>query len=96
MEARGDTDRQIVRYAWRKGRKRIERAVLDLLSNLKFVYPMVTFGEPLGHVITLCGQILVSRTDDHPPFPRRVSTQTCPCVRVYRHHAHVPVIRGTV
>ena len=27
-------------------------------------HPMVSFGEPLGHVITLRGQILVSRTDD--------------------------------
>ena len=25
VEARGDTDRQIVRYAWRRGRKRIEQ-----------------------------------------------------------------------
>ena len=25
-------------------------------------HPMVSFGEPLGHVITLRGQILVSRT----------------------------------
>ena len=28
---------------------------------------MVTFGEPLGHVITRCGEILVSRTDDDRP-----------------------------
>ena len=27
-------------------------------------HPMVSFGEPLGHVITFRGQILVSRTDD--------------------------------
>ena len=27
-------------------------------------HPMVSFGEPLGHVITLRGQILVSRCDD--------------------------------
>ena len=26
MEARGDTDVQIVRYAWRRGRKRIEQS----------------------------------------------------------------------
>ena len=26
VEARGDTDVQIVRYAWRKGRKRIEQS----------------------------------------------------------------------
>ena len=26
VEARGDTDRQIVRYAWRKGRKRVEQS----------------------------------------------------------------------
>ena len=47
---------------------------------------MVTFGEPLGHVITLCGQILGSRTDDDP-LP---SLPTCPCVRSKR-----PVCTGT-
>ena len=36
---------------------------------------MVTFGEPLGDEITLCGQILVSRTDDDPLPLRRVSIQ---------------------
>ena len=57
---------------------------------------MVTFGELLGHVITLCGQILVSRTDDDPvPSALRVSIQNVPvCTftkrpRVYRHHAHM-------
>ena len=48
--------------------------------------PRVTFGEPLKHVITLCGQILVCRTDD--------DSLPSPCVhskrhRVYRHHAHM-------
>ena len=55
---------------------------------------MVTFGEPLGHVITLCGQILVSRTGDDLPPPRRVSIQnvpvcrfkTSPCVPAPRAH----------
>ena len=28
-------------------------------------HPMVSFGEPPGHVITLRGQNLVSRTDDN-------------------------------
>ena len=32
------------------------------------------FVEPLGHVITLRGQILVSRTDDDPPSPSPVCT----------------------
>ena len=45
-------------------------------------------GEPLKHVITLRGQILVRRTDDDPPCS--------PCVRskrprVSRHHAHMCV-----
>ena len=41
---------------------------------------MVTFGEPLGHVITVCGQILVSRTHDDPLPPRRVRSKRA---RVY-------------
>ena len=52
---------------------------------------MVYFGEPLGHVITLCGQILVSRTDDDPPPPRRVSISKR--ARVYVQN--VPVCTGT-
>ena len=44
-------------------------------------------------MITICGQILVSRTDDDPPPRRRVSIQNVPCVRSKRHrvcwhHAH--------
>ena len=30
---------------------------------------LVTYSELLGHVITLCGQILVSRTDDDLLLP---------------------------
>ena len=44
--------------------------------------PVVTFGEPLKHMLTLIGQILVSRTDaDIPAPPPRVSIQdasVCP------------------
>ena len=52
---------------------------------------MVTFGEPLGHVITLCEQIWVSRTDDLT-LSAVCPLKTCPCVRskrlrVYRHRA---------
>ena len=52
--------------------------------------PLVFFGEPLNHVITIRGQILVSRTNDDPC----VFTKRPPCVnakrpRVYRHHAHM-------
>ena len=49
-----------------------ERVVLDLLSNLGWVkISVVAFGEPLGHMITLRGQILVSGTGDDllPPPP---------------------------
>ena len=62
---------------------------------------MVTFGEPLGHVITLCGQILVSRTDDDPLLPRRVWIQnvpvctTTPRVHVSTHVRVVPAYTGT-
>ena len=67
MEARGDTDVQIVRYALRKGRK--TNRTIQLLVSLRTAE---------GYVITLCGQILVSRTDDDPPPPRRVSIQNVP------------------
>ena len=55
---------------------------------------MVSFGEPLGHVITLRGQILVSRTGDDPSSPPCVhSTRLRVCVqnvpRVYRQQAHM-------
>ena len=48
--------------------------------------PLVFFGEPLNHVITIHGQILVSRTNDDPLLPR-VYVQNA--LRVYRHHAHM-------
>ena len=56
--------------------------------------PLVSFGEPLNHVITIRGQILVSRTNDDPCLPPCVCTKRSPCVdskrpRVYRHHAHM-------
>ena len=35
--------------------KNREHVVLDLFSNLKWVTPMVTFGERLEHVLTLRG-----------------------------------------
>ena len=66
----------------------------------------VSFGEPLGHVITLCGQILVSRTDGDPLPPRPF--KTCPCstfktfpfvpaprAQMFQHVRVVPVHRGT-
>ena len=31
--------------------------------------PLVSFGEPLGHVITPRGEILVTRTDDDSCLP---------------------------
>ena len=46
---------------------------------------MVSFGEPLGHVITLCGQILVSSTDDDPsPLPSSLPSPPLPspCVSI--------------
>ena len=51
-----------------------ERAVFDLFSHLKMGKdPVVTFGEPLKHVIAPSGQILVSRIDD--------DLSCTPCVR---------------
>ena len=55
--------------------------------------PKVSCGEPLKHVITVRGQILVSRTDYDPCSPC-VASKTLPCarskrLRVYRHHAHM-------
>ena len=55
-----------------------ERAVLDLFSNFQWVRSKGFFGEPLGHVITLRGQILVSRIGGEPlppASPTRVSIQ---------------------
>ena len=52
-------------------------------------------------MITLCGQILVSRTDDDPPPPRRVSVQNVPvCTfktspHMLKHMRVVPVHTGT-
>ena len=37
------------------------RVVLDVFSNFKWLRSKVTFGEPLGHVITLRGPFMVSR-----------------------------------
>ncbi len=128
VEARGDTDVQIVR--WAKTNRPIQQLVSlktaedEQLHQVKRMIrgigrvlfstysqtwnlqdPVVTFGEPLGHVITPCGQILVSRTDDEPPPPRRVSIQnvpvctfkTSPCVPAPRAHVetHVRVMPAT-
>ena len=57
---------------------------------------MVTFGEPLKHVITVRGQILVSRTDDDPPAPCGFKNafvctfKTSPCVPAPRAHLLKP------
>ena len=58
-----------------------ERVVLDLFSNLQWLRLFPFFGEPLGHVRILRGQILVSRTGDDLP-PLRVSVQKRPGVSV--------------
>ena len=42
--------------------------------------PVVTFGEPQKHVITVRGRILVSRIDDDPVRPV-CGFKTSPCVR---------------
>ena len=52
---------------------------LNLFSNLKMGKIEKFFGEPLKHVITIRGQILVSRTDDDPLLP---------CVHLKRHHVY--------
>ena len=70
-------------------------------------HPRVSFSEPLGHVITLRGQILVSRTGDDPLPSLRVQIQNAsvctfkmaPCVRAPRAHvfdlcAWCPYTRG--
>ena len=68
-----------------------ERVVLELCLNLKWLRFFRFFGDPLEQVITLRGQILVSRTDDDP--------SCSPCVhskrpRVYWHHAWCRHARG--
>ena len=50
-------------------------------QTLKWVRSKGFFGEPLGHVITLCGQILVSRTDDDPPLPGVLAVVCCCLVK---------------
>ena len=40
------------------------RAVFDLFEDFKWVKAKVFFGELLGHVITLRGPLLASRTGD--------------------------------
>ena len=80
------------------------RVVVDHFSNLKLVRsPRVSVGEPLKHVITIRGQILVSRTDDDPPpatpcvhlkRARVCPSKTSPCVPAPRAHVfqHVRVV----
>ena len=57
------------------------------------------FGEPLKHVITVRGQIVVSRTDDDPLLPVcGFKTSLCvpaPRVRVSTHVRVVPACTGT-
>ena len=71
------------------------RVFLDLFSNLKFVRSSGYFGELLNHVITIRGQILVSRTNDDP----LLSLSSCPpCVDSTRpcvYVQNVPVCTGT-
>ena len=73
-----------------------EHVVLDRFSKLENVWdPRDTLGEPPNHVMTLCGQILVSGVcvvwhNENSVCPLKTS----PCVlskrpRVYRHHAHM-------
>ena len=81
MEARGDTDFHIVRDAWKRA--------IDQFSHLKIGKIQSFFGEPLKHVITLRGQILVSRTDADP-LPLCVDSKR---PRVYVQN--VPVCTGT-
>ena len=76
MEARGDTDVQIVRCAWRRGRKRIEQSAAFFTFSNIFIGDVAKQHETMvggqrvslvnlwGQVITLRGQILVSRTGD--------------------------------
>ena len=52
--------------------------------------PLVFFGEPLNHVITMHGQILVSRTNDDPLL-LRVYVQNALRVLIQ----NVPVCTGT-
>ena len=71
-----------------------QRVSLDFFSNFKFVRSSGFFGEPVNHVITIRGQILVSRTGDDP-LHTMCGFKTPPCVRskrprVCRHHAHMP------
>ena len=78
-----------------------ESVVLDLLSNFKLVRSTGFFGEPLGQVRTLRGQILTSRTGDDPCTPcvhskrTRVHVQSVPvcrfktCPRMLASRAHV-------
>ena len=85
------------------GKEQIHQAqrMIGGIGNVLFYRPILKlengksksfFGEPLKHVITIRGQILVSRTDDDlllPVCPFKTSL----CVRskrprVYRHHAY--------
>ena len=118
MEARGDTDVRIIRYAWRRRRwtnRTISQPVSLRTAETEQLYQgrrmiggfgdmlfsIYSHTEPLKHVITVRGQILVSKTGDDTLFPvcmhntPSVCTfKTSPCVdskrhRVYRHHAHM-------
>ena len=83
-----------------------QRVALDLFSNLKWERSTGFFGEPLKHVMTQRGQILVSTTDDDPLAPVcRFNKSTCarsnlPCApaaraQVFQHVRVVPAYTGT-
>ena len=78
-----------------------ERVVLDLFSNLEKRRSERFFGEPLKHVITIRGQILVSRTDGDPPplSPPLLPLSPLPRVSVQKFSVcrfkNVPVCSGT-
>ena len=65
--------------------------VLSLFSNLEMGKIQHFFGQPLKHVITIRGQILVSRTGDDPLRPVSAYVKTSPCVRAPRVHVEIHV-----
>ena len=59
-----------------------QRVALDLISNWKWWRSTGFFGEPLNHVLTTRGQILVGRTYDDLLPPRVYVQQSPPCVKL--------------
>ena len=71
-----------------------ERCCSRLVLNLKMGKIEKFFGEPLKHVMTIRGRILVSRIGDDPPPPPCTRSKRFPCLRskrfrVYWHQAHM-------